>query len=78
MCFGGTTSERSFKDQGSEVTLERAELVEGPRRESLHGPPRAQLLEVSLGMSGSEARGGGGLLAVCVGFSEFPNPTIKT
>ena len=57
-------SEKSFKDRRSEVTLEQADLVEGPRRESLHGPLRAQLLEGSLGMSGSEARGGSEMLAV--------------
>lgn len=32
-------SERSFKDQRSEMTLEQAEPVEGPRKESLQGPP---------------------------------------
>ena len=46
--WGSMMSERSLKDQRSEVSLERAELAEGPRRESLNGIPRGQLLEVSL------------------------------
>lgn len=61
--MGSMMSERSFKDQRSEVSLERAELAEGPRRESLYGIPRGQLLEVSLGASGSEARCRGEMLA---------------